>query len=209
MPGSEIAYITRACQIDGLVVRENQTIESDLVLGGSPSVAAAKPGDLTTRTNDTDGTLTMDTGHGFATSDVIDLYWDGGSRIGVVVGTVATNSVPISGGTGDNLPVNNTAITAMKRNIHSESIAFAGNDLRVISISSPVPCVVHLVASDGTTYHASLRIVADDAVPAQYSYLWDNLSGVPNPVAGDAVGQIHITHGSESAKTIRLKFHKN
>ncbi|MBK9128182.1 MAG: hypothetical protein IPM13_10320 [Phycisphaerales bacterium] len=63
-----------------------------------------KRGTLTTRTSDTAGTLTMESGHGIATGNTIHVYWDGGKRIGVTVGTVSGTSVPISGGSGDNLP---------------------------------------------------------------------------------------------------------
>lgn len=83
----------------------------------------AKVGELTTRTDNETGTLTMDTGHGITTGARLDLYWadgDGagtpGSRRGITVGTVSGNTVPIgadNSGSGDNLPLVNTAITAM------------------------------------------------------------------------------------------------
>lgn len=76
-------------------------------------LAPAKSGSLTTRTNNSDGTLTMSTGHGITTGARLDLYWATGSRRGITVGTVSGNSVPISSGTGDNLPTAATAITAM------------------------------------------------------------------------------------------------
>ena len=84
------------------------------------SIAAAKTGTLSTRTNDTSGTLTMTTGHGFTTGQKdISIFWSGGSRRNVLVGTVATNSVPFSGGTGDNLPLATTAITAMAPTVNT------------------------------------------------------------------------------------------
>lgn len=66
-----------------------------------------KRGTLTLRTNDTVGELTMEASHGIATGNTIYLYWatgGGGKRLAVTVGTVSGNVVPISGGTGDNLP---------------------------------------------------------------------------------------------------------
>lgn len=74
---------------------------------------AAKTGGLTTRTNDTDGTVTI-TAHGYANADVVDLFWSGGSRLGVAVSNVAANTFDISGGTGDNLPVVDTAVMTSK-----------------------------------------------------------------------------------------------
>lgn len=65
---------------------------------------AGKRGTLTTRSSDTAGELTMESGHGIATGNIIHVYWGDGKRIGVTAGTVSGNVVPISGGSGDDLP---------------------------------------------------------------------------------------------------------
>lgn len=71
-----------------------------------------KAGTLTTRTSDSVGTLTMDSGHGITTGQGLDLYWDDGdgARIGMVVGTVSGDSVPVSGGAGFVLPSASTSV---------------------------------------------------------------------------------------------------
>ena len=75
---------------------------------------AAKAGTLTTRTNDTQGRVTFPSAnHGITTGARIDIYWQGGHRRGVTVGTVESGATwaPFSGGTGDNLPSTSTALT--------------------------------------------------------------------------------------------------
>lgn len=69
-------------------------------------------GTLTTRTSDTVGTVTASgTDHQVATGMLVELTWSGGTRSNVVVGTVAGASIPFSGGTGANLPTQDTAVT--------------------------------------------------------------------------------------------------
>lgn len=167
----------------------------------SPSVPAAKSGSLTTRTDANTGTLTMSGGHGITTGAVIDLYWSGGSRYNVVVGTVATNSVPIDNGSGDDLPAAATAITAMVQ--HAENLTLAGDDMVGFTVHSPVFGHIHFYASDGTTLHHSRPLVASAAAGGGYSWTWFAGSGVTNPVAGDAVGKLKFSHGTATAQTMR------
>jgi hypothetical protein len=70
-------------------------------------------GTLMTRTDDDTGVLTLSAMHGVMDGNTVDVYWgeDGEfSRLGMTVGTVATNDVPVDGGTGDNLPTVSTAV---------------------------------------------------------------------------------------------------
>lgn len=97
----------------------------------SATAPAAKAGTLSTRTDNTSGTLTLTAGHGIATGNTIDLYWTengiAGKRRNVTVGTVAGTSVPISGGAGDNLPSQTTAVTCMKQ--VNLDVDFVGNNV--------------------------------------------------------------------------------
>lgn len=189
--------ILKSSTVDGVTYSQYTIDTSDNKNQSAPAIAAAKTGALTTRTSVSVGTLTMSAGHGFITADLIDLYWSGGKRVGVIVGTVATNSVPITGGSGDDLPAAATAITAMTR--HSESFTVAGDDIVGILISSPVPGYVTLTAADGTTVHLVVPLTADDATRPSYTYMWSASDGSTNPVAGDSIGKILSSHGDASA----------
>ena len=75
------------------------------------SPVAANQGDLTTRTDANTGTVTMDSGsHTIETGDTVNVYWAGGERKGMTVGTVSGTTVPIDGGSGDDLPVADTEV---------------------------------------------------------------------------------------------------
>lgn len=74
-------------------------------------------GTLTTRTDNDTGTLTLSSGHGVMTGNTVDVFWNdhANSRLGMTVGTVSGTSVPIDGGTGDNLPAAATAVQVVNQ----------------------------------------------------------------------------------------------
>jgi hypothetical protein len=172
----------------------------DNVSSFAPEVAAAKTGTLSTRTNDTSGTLTMDSGHGFTTGVIIDLYWSGGSRYNVVVGTVSGDSVPFSSGSGDNLPTATTAITAMVQ--HEETFVVTGNNVSGLALSAGVAGYVHFTET-GNTNIASIELIANgQTVTDPFGYTW--LAGLgDNPLASGSVGKVKFSHGQVSAQTMR------
>jgi len=94
---------------------------------------------ITTRTDDNTGVATALTGHGIDSTDVVDVYWLGGFRLGMVA-TVDTNAVTIEGGSGDPLPLDNTAVILV--NVTDDGY----------------PAVASLTASNGTATAATLKI---------------------------------------------------
>lgn len=71
---------------------------------------------LTTRTNDSEGVLTMPDGsHGIVEESQFILIWEDGSRVGVVAGNVNDDSVPFEGGYGDDLPDADTEIRVTRQ----------------------------------------------------------------------------------------------
>lgn len=164
------------------------------------NVPAAKVGSLTTRTSDTVGTLTMTAGHGLTTGINVDIYWTGGRRLGVAVGTVATNSVPISGGTGDNLPSANTSINVSP--VLTANVQIDVDNIKAIVISS---------AGRGT---AIVRGSDDPILTKEFSatgiYSWYLASGVTSPfdvvTGGNTVELIMLSNGETAAKKLRVGF---
>ena len=162
----------------------------------TPSVAAAKTGTLTTRTNDSAGTLTMSSGHGFTTGVVIDLFWSGGSRRNVTVGTVSTNSVPISSGSGDVLPAAATAITAMIPTEVAFDVDATAGCHAVQAACAANSWVVFRDASD--TVLAAYQIRAGENAAT-----WVNSGMGSNPLSSAAVANVLLSHGdSTQAQTV-------
>ena len=85
------------------------------------AIPAGKAGSLTTRTNDGAGVITLAAGHGIAALAVVDIYWSGGARYGVLVDTLSgTGDIELNfddtpTATGDVLPVKDTAVVVSPR----------------------------------------------------------------------------------------------
>lgn len=151
---------------------------------------AAKAGTLTTRSSDTAGTLTLGVSHGVATSDVVDLYWDGGRRYGVTVGTVSGTSVPISGGSGDVLPAADTAVTCAVQQVID--IDFEGDLL--VAIGAVCGKRGQLSLMESTTNHLHIDLAAGEP------WMWAKDAGFANPIAGDGITHAVFTQ-SDSGST--------
>lgn len=164
------------------------------------TLPAAATGVLTVRTSNTVGTLTMTTGAGgLSTACVFDLYWAGGSRRGVIAGTVAGSSVPITGGTGDNLPIATTAITAQIPT--SFPLAVVGNNLQALA----------MIGGAGAFTMFSIQSVAPAELfavpnlPTGFGYDWLTGCGVANPLLAVTADHVLISNGdSTQPTTVRL-----
>lgn len=162
------------------------------------TVPAAKSGTLTTRTDANTGTLTMSSGHGITTGAKISLFWSGGQRRNVTVGTVATNSVPIDLGDGDDLPAASTAITAM---VPTE-LAFpvVGDNITALGATCATQGVVQFM--DGSD--AELLAYTFTDATAGGGYPWVDGCGVTNPLAGGTVVNVWFSHAdSASARVLK------
>lgn len=173
--------------ISGSVVKTNSG-----QIGQQTTLAVAKTGTLSTRTNDTDGTLTMAASHGITTAAVIDLYWSGGRRYNVVVGTVSVNSVPISGGAGDNLPIATTAITAQVQNVID--VDFAGSLATMIAAKSVNKGM--LLFYESTTLRAAIDLAADEP------WFYSSTGGFTSPLLTYAISSIKVTQSSSSSTSV-------
>lgn len=166
-------------------------LSSDGGMVKSVSLPAAKVGQLTTRTDADTGELTMAAGHGITTGDRLDVYWEGGSRRGVVVGTVATNQVPIDLGDGDDLPDNLTAVTAMVPT--EEEFLFTGNNAEALAFFSQRKGTIVLATSADA--ESTARVLA-----AGVSSVWTPQRDPTVPTAGDDVAKVFFSH-ADSANT--------
>lgn len=179
----ETFVYTQTGVADGDVFDQAITITADGEARSTPSVPAAKAGRLTTRTDANTGTLTMDEGHGFTDAAKISLFWPGGHRRNVVVGTVSGNSVPIDGGDGDDLPADETDITAMVP--VERPFAAVGNNVKGLGISCPQQGCVQILSS-----------APAELVNYTGSAAWAYGSGVTNPLAGVTAATVKFSHAN-------------
>lgn len=170
------------------------TQDADAAVSFNPDggVAAAAIGALTTRTDNDTGTLTMNSGHGITTGARLDLYWDGGRRRGITVGTVATNSVPFDLGAGDNLPALSTAVTAVVP--HTEAVTLTGANAVLIALNHDSADYAQFVF----TTSGDVELAAFTVSPDTKSYVWFSDSGLTSPLSG-AVAKVYLSHGDSDA----------
>lgn len=190
------ATISETVSVGGLTLTETTQVTAENAVIKDVLVPAGKAGTLTTRTNNTDGSVTTTAGgHGIVNAQVVDLYWVGGSRRNVVVGTVAGSVIPFTGGVGDNLPVATTAITISAR--VSVAVALVGADVAMLACQVP--------ASVRGTF--SLRETGN-AYPVNQTQLgvwhWTANNGVANPLTGYTTNNLFLSHDSTSAQ--RMQF---
>lgn len=159
------------------------------------TLPVADDGTLTTRTDNDTGVVTVGSGHAFATSDVVDVFWDGGYRMGMVA-TVAGNDVTVDGGSGDNLPVEDTAVTISERT--AINVAFDGDDVQLIIAKLNDEGVLSF--NPGTSGEVEIHL--DDSEP----WSWNLADSSPtNPLAGMSVTQVGVSQKSSAdAGTFQL-----
>lgn len=170
----------------------------------SPSVTKAWVGQLTTRTDATNGIITMgDPAHTIPNGGKVMVYWeyDAGApttlvslrRRYVSVTAVAGTAVTISLGAGANLPT-----------VLSNLIVCRMEQVDVVVIGN---AVVGVLLSAGA---AECNYVFESSVPAELlyvaiaangSYVWTSTMGTTNPLAGVTVTTIWAGHNNTSSTT--------
>jgi hypothetical protein len=202
-----MATITHAQSISGGGVTI-QTMPVTRTNSGSialeDTLSAAKSGTLTTRTDDNTGTLTMAGGHGFTDGQIIDIYWSGGVQRSVTVGTVATNSVPIDSGIGDNLPADETAITAVVQK--SMNLAIDGDNADIIAVVLETIDKTLRTAANVQFRDSAADIIAEIDLVTNVPQVWDIEGGSANPFTGDPITNLKASQASTStSETWTLK----
>lgn len=189
------AAFTTGYSLGGKRFDGQATITGETALVSENSVPAAKSGQLTTRTDADTGTLTMSGGHGITTGAIVSIFWAGGARYDVTVGTVAGNSVPFDTGSGDDLPDNLTSVTVMVA--EQFDLAFAGDDLAALVFYSESIGILEFM--DGATVLQAYITAGAGQVLG-----WNDTLGVLHGLEGDDVTHVRVSHGQTSAKTMRV-----
>jgi hypothetical protein len=167
-------------------------------------VAAQCDGELTGRTDDDTGIVTLSTGHGIETSDVVDVYWAGGVRYGMTA-TVSDNAVTVDGGSGDALPVLTTTITAVAEQIDWE-INFDGDDAQIIGVLYRNPddtgAKAHLDLQDSGPVTIEELDLVHETANGGLDHITNIAAGDTNIYSGNRIVAGKVTHDSQQAGTV-------
>lgn len=178
------------------------TIQASIVRTGSASISlsetlnAAKTGTLATRTDANTGNLTMTAGHGITTGQIIDIYWDGGVQYAVTVGTVATNDVPIDLGVGDDLPAQDTAITAVVQ--ATANLYIDADNAGLIAIELKTLDRTLRTAGHIEFYDVDDNLIAELDLVTNIPQVYDIEGGATNPFTGAPITYLKLSQGGSS-----------
>lgn len=187
-----MADLVQSVTIAGLSIQgrntQNASAEVSIDKTGSEALPAAKAGSLTTRTDADTGVVTLSGGHGITNGMVVDVYWDGGVRYGMDA-TVATNAVTVDAGAGDDLPVQDTAVTLSEQVV--ESISFAGSNVVMMAASASKKSHIEFFTASATK--------AGVALDAGGMWAWHTDSGFTNPLASATIATARMSNGDSTA----------
>lgn len=187
----------RSASGGGVSGQRQKTLTGDNLVTFSKSLSAAKVGQLTTRTDANTGTLTMASGHGITTAAKVCVFWDGGMRYNVTVGTVSGLSVPIDLGGGVDLPANLTAVTVMVQNNETSGWTITGDNVNGIMAACDKPFAAIFLDSGAAVVGVMYSYASDGDIFFQDGD--EVTSGMAtNILAGDAVVSLSTAHGDSA-----------
>lgn len=179
----------------------DQSTTGDNGVESTPTVGAGPTGVLTTRTDNTSGSFTVDGGSNpISTGDKFDVYWTvsgvGGRRLNVTAGTVAGQVIPFTatGATGDNLPAAASAVTIVKH-VPETGLAIPVANLNALACKADGTNRVTYTFKDGS--NAVLFAVT---CTAGKDYVWSSGSGITNPVSAGTIASVTFTHDGTISK---------
>jgi len=160
------------------------------------SVAIGEVGSLSTRTDADTGVITIeDSGHSFEVDDRVDLYWSGGSRRGMNVTVVAGALVTIDAGSGDDLPSALSDVTLIVPTLLDVSVL--GTLVEAILLSTTQRGQIVFVGSGATEHYQKELGLAK-------SWEWEDGNGDLNPITGDQIEGVYVSHDGIIAATMKV-----
>jgi len=190
----------RSWSNQGAILREFDSL-IDLAI----DLPAGKTGDLTTRTDDETGSITMDSAsHGITTGAIVDIYWTGGVRYGVTVGTVSGTTVPIGAddsGSGDVLPSQATELVVTEQvtfqcPVDGDAVEIFG---AILQCASDANAVGHLQLQDTGDAEIAEFDLVEVSNATGLANCYDITGGDTNPLTGNPITQGLASNGSSTA----------
>lgn len=180
--------------VGGVTYEHITDLEGISMERATPSIPAAKSGSLTTRTDDNTGVVTLSTGHGITTGQKVSVFWSGGKRYGMDA-TVSGNAVTVDGGSGDNLPIANTAVTAAV----PVEVPFVIDSAELLALVGHCTQPGWIEVLDESPAQIALFSVGPSAAK-----LWESENGGTNPLADDVTATAKFVHAGTTALTMTL-----
>jgi hypothetical protein len=189
------ASSTRTTTIAGVtittVVNRSEEEASRLSLDMPAGIA----GTITTRTDADTGVLTVSSGHGITTSDIVSVFWADGTAHNFTVSATTSTTITIDAGDGDDLPVVTTAIVVSKQ--QPFDLLLDGDSLVMMVIK----CANRAMVDFRSSAPASLL---QYIMAANEGRDWASGLDITNPLAGDTVATVHVANGATTAASVEI-----
>jgi|GEM_PF-790440 len=162
-------------------------------------------GTLSTRTDNDTGVASLTSGHTIGDGNTVDVYWSGGVRYGMTA-SVSGNEVTIDGGAGDNLPVQDTAITVTTRT--RINCSFDGDNIDIIGVfyrnTDDTGAKAHVDFQDSGSNSINEVDLVHEKAAGGLNQVVNVDAGDSNTYSGNAITKAFASHDSEEAATIYI-----
>jgi hypothetical protein len=197
--------INYAVSASALGVTINQTVSrtADGIDVRAVPLPAGIAGTLSTRTDNATGVLTVPTGHGITTANMVDVYWSGGRRYGATVTGTTSTTISFNVGSGTNLPIATTAIVVSPQ--VTVQLAFKAGSLVFFAASQTYTTLGETAASHVDYQDASSVELLSQDLTANTPAVCDVAGGSTNLFSGNPVVKALASNGSAvNAATLNL-----
>jgi len=189
------ATVSQSISLAGISIQATLTRTAEGGLANQVDLAAGVAGTLSTRTDDDTGEVTLTEGHGITDGDKVDVYFSGGIRYGMTVGTVVGNVVPVDLGAGDNLPADDAAVVVCKQTVIN--IDFDGDDAELVAAHCTKRAHLSFLDSGDAVLKAQELVSGEP-------WFWAADSGIANPLTGNAIDEIRASNGETAAAVLKI-----
>jgi hypothetical protein len=195
------AKLDSALTLAGKRITQTRTLEDEGAEVYDIALVAGIAGTLTTRTSNTEGVITVATGHGITASDTIGVAWGTESnRTAVDVTATTGTTITIALGAGTNLPVADTEVIVSKRVVSASVIDMNAVTAWGVSCTSRSVVVVY---DDQPAIHATWDMPAKDGL------IWVPGEDTANPLDAIIVSGFHIYNADLKAGVFNMAFLKS
>lgn len=196
------AQFSMSLQGGGVAIQQNVVVSADHPNPFDPDIPAGIAGELTTRTDNDTGVVTVASGHGVVDTDTVDLYTSAGVLIrkDMDVTAVTSTTISIDAGTGSNLPtVNDPVVISEQKTVNTsidgDAIQILGLCLEIAGATGNGRVLFEDAAGDD---------IADISLTANLPLVYNVAAGQTNPLTGDPITVARVSNGNTTAGKLKI-----